>query len=77
MSNLSFMTYRANRTRDHSPTPLECYAESNILTLFRFYMGMKDMNNPAINLPNFDFGPMVEAAARTCEKIVRPSFFFK
>jgi hypothetical protein len=64
------MIYRAKRTREQAPTDLERYGESNILSLFRYYMGMKDANNPSLNLPNYDFGPMIESAARFCEKIV-------
>jgi hypothetical protein len=67
------MTYRAKRTLDQPPSLLERYGEVNILTLFRFYMVKTDAANPHVKLPNFDFGPMVEAAAQMSEKIVRYS----
>jgi hypothetical protein len=60
------MIYRADRAQDQTPTLLERYAEANILSLLRFYLPMRDPQN----LPNFDFGPIIEAATRMCEKIV-------
>jgi hypothetical protein len=63
------MTFRADRSLEDEPTTLERYAEANILSLFGFYLPMRQPHN----LPNFDFGPIVEAAARMCEKIVRHS----
>jgi hypothetical protein len=60
------MIYRPNRTYDQTPTILEQYGESNILSLFRFYLPMRE----PLNLPNFDFGPTIEAATKICEKTV-------
>jgi hypothetical protein len=64
-------TYRARRTLQQQPTLLERYGETHIHTMLRAYF---PVFNPQTGLvrTNHDFGPLIEAAARTSAKIVSP-----
>ncbi|KAF1936098.1 hypothetical protein EJ02DRAFT_414603 [Clathrospora elynae] len=55
------LIYRANRPEQQRKSILEEYGETNILTFLRFHMP-----DPH---PGHNFGPMIQAAANTCEKI--------
>lgn len=70
MSNPNF-TYRAKRTVEQAPTPLEQYGENHIVTFFRYNMEERHKERPDIVNPNHEFGPLIEDAARFNEKIVR------
>lgn len=68
------MVYRANRdTRRDEPSELEVYGEKHMINFFRSQMAMPNPRAPGAVLPNYDFGPMIEAATRISEKIVRNS----
>jgi hypothetical protein len=47
-----------------TPTDLELYGESHMLSLFRHYMPTTDYTNPNAVRPNYDFGLMIESAMR-------------
>ncbi|KAF2822331.1 hypothetical protein CC86DRAFT_329822 [Ophiobolus disseminans] len=68
MSAPSQYTYRARRTAQQAPTELEQFGEGNILPLLRHYFPQVDPRT-GTRMPNFDFGPLIEAAARTSAKI--------
>jgi len=69
MSTPGEFTYRARRTAQQAPTYLERYAEPNVLALLRQYFPKIDPRTGQ-KMPNFDFGPLVETAARLAAKIV-------
>jgi hypothetical protein len=65
-----WMKYRANRQPQQDPSLLESYGEAH-MSFFRKYMEMKDPRVPGKVAPNYNFGPIIEDAARISEKIVR------
>jgi hypothetical protein len=71
MSQPGDYTYRARRTAQQQSTLLERYGEAHIHTMLRAYFPVfnPQTGNPR---PNHDFGPLIEAAARTSAKIVSP-----
>ncbi|KAL5117160.1 hypothetical protein ACEQ8H_004985 [Pleosporales sp. CAS-2024a] len=68
MSDSPF-TFRANRTKEQEPTLFESYAESHIVTFFRYIMKEKQKNQPDLVEANFNFYPEIEAAARLNETL--------
>ena len=72
MSTPTDFTYRARRTAQQAPSYLERYAEPNIISLLRQYFPKIDPRTGQ-KMPNFDFGPLVETAARLAAKIEVPT----
>jgi hypothetical protein len=73
MSTNKEFTFRARRLESETATLLETYGERDIKQFYRYNLPKMHDHHPDLVEANYDFGPMIEDAARLNEKIVRRS----
>ncbi|KAH3950033.1 hypothetical protein HBI56_008880 [Parastagonospora nodorum] len=69
MSTNKEFTFRARRLESETATLLETYGERDIKQFYRYNLPKMHDHHPDLVEANYDFGPMIEDAARLNEKI--------